>query len=56
MSDSVSVSLAITSILVSSASSRTVAVSATATGASFTAVTDIVRVPVVSVKDPSETV
>ena len=48
-------SFVITSILVNEASSATVAVSATATGASFSGVTVIVNVPS-SVSVPSDTV
>ena len=48
-------SFVITSILVNEASSATVAVSATATGASFPGVTVIVNVPS-SVSVPSDTV
>ena len=49
-------SFVITSILVNEASSATVAVSATATGASFSGVTVIVNVPVASESVPSDTV
>ena len=49
-------SFEITSILVKALSSNTVAVSAIATGASFTAVTVMVNIPVVSESSPSETV
>ena len=48
-------SFTITSILDKAASSKTVAVSSTATGASFTAVTVIVKVPT-SVNTPSDMV
>ena len=56
VSPSISVSLAITSLLVREASSKTVKVSSTATGVSFTAVTVTVNVPVASVRVPSDTV
>ena len=52
---STSVSLAITSMLVVAESSETVAVSAIASGASFTGVTVTVNVPV-AVSVPSDTV
>ena len=52
---STSVSLAITSMLVVAESSETVAVSAIASGASFTDVTVTVNVPV-AVSVPSDTV
>ena len=55
MSSSTSVSLAITSVLDIEESSSTVKVFATATGASLTAVTVIVNVPL-ALRAPSETV
>ena len=56
VSPSTSVSFETTSILVIAASSVTVAISAIVTGASFTAVTVMVNVPVISESSPSDTV